>query len=135
MPLKRNESAAVAGAVESNGEGHEPLEFRENPRVNAQIDDYVRQNPKRWEFIKSMPRERLERTVVLQQIRASERQQKLTGGLLRKIEENPALKRDYEALLKHVPEGQRERAKTNIARTLVLSQSRAEKQSAAAVSV
>jgi hypothetical protein len=54
--------------------------------------------------------------------------QKMDNGLLRKVEGNPDLKRDYENLLKHVPEDQRERAKVSIARTLVLSQSRGERR-------
>ena len=83
---------------------------------------------KHWDLIKAMPRERLERTVVWQQVRSNTRKQKLDGGLLRKVEENPDLKRHYENLLKHVPEDQRDRAKVSIARTLVLSQSRGEKQ-------
>ena len=76
-----------------------------------------------------MPRERLERTVAWQQVRFNARRQKMDDGLLRKVEANPDLKRDYENLLKHVPENQRERAKVSIARTLVLSQSRGERQS------
>lgn len=136
MPTKRNETTAVGnGAPPSNGEDREPFEFRENPRVNAQIDEYIKQNPKRWAFIKSMSRERLERAHVWQQIRSSERQQRLTNGLLRRIDENPALKSAYDNLLQHIPEEQRERAKASIARTLVLSQSRAQKQSARTVAV
>ncbi|HEX3627091.1 MAG TPA: hypothetical protein VH280_16905 [Verrucomicrobiae bacterium] len=132
MPTKRNETAAAGnGATQSNGDGREAFEFRENPRVNAQIDEYIKQNPKRWAFIKSMSRERLERAHVWQQIRSSERQQKLTNGLLRRIDENPALKSAYDNLLQHVPEDQRERAKASIARTLVLSQSRAQKHGVA----
>ena len=136
MPTKRNETVAVGnGGSQSNGEEREPFEFRENPRVNAQIDDYIKQNPKRWAFIKSMSRERLERAHVWQQIRFSERQQRLTNGLLRRIDENPSLKSAYDNLLQHSPEDQRERAKASIARTLVLSQSRAQKQAAKAVTV
>lgn len=130
MPLKRADNSVANGAAAANGDHHAPFELRENPRINGQIDDYIKQNPKRWEFIKSMPRERLERALVWEQIRTSERQQKMNGGLLRKIEENPALKKDYEALLQHIPEGQRDRAKVSIARTLVLSQSRSQRQTA-----
>jgi hypothetical protein len=133
MPLKRSETAVAAGAAQSNGSANGPFEFRENPRVNAQIDGYIKQNPKRWAFIKSMPRERLERALVWEQIRTSERQQKMNGGLLRKIEENPALKKDYEALLAHIPEEQRNRVGVSIARTLVLSQSRSQRQTTGAV--
>jgi hypothetical protein len=50
-----------------------------------------------------MPRERLERTVVWQQLRFNNRKQKMDNGLLRKVEENPDLKRDYENLLNTFP--------------------------------
>jgi hypothetical protein len=128
--LKRNGRPVAEGAAEQNGNGtaNEGFEFRENDRINAQIDGYIKENPKHWDLIKAMPRERLERTVVWQQVRSNTRKQKLDGRLLRKVEENPDLKRDYENLLKHVPEDQRDRAKVSIARTLVLSQSRGEKQ-------
>ena len=91
---------------------------------------YIKANPKQWAFLKSLPRERLERAVVWEKIRNNEQRHKLDNGLLRKIEQNPALKKDYEALLKHIPEDQQERAKVAIARTLVLSQSRGQRQTA-----
>lgn len=129
--LKRDGKPLRADAGEGNGTGGngEPFAFRENDRINAQIDAYIKENPKHWEMIKAMPRERLERTVAWQQVRFNARRQKLDDGLLRKVEANPDLKRDYENLLKHVPESQRERAKVSIARTLVLSQSQGERQS------
>lgn len=127
--LKRNGKTAAESATQRNG--NEPTaeapEYRENERINAQIDEYIKENPQHWERIKAMPRERLERTVVWQQLRYNNRKQKLDNGLLRRVEDNPDLKRDYENLLKHVPEGERERARVSIARTLVLSQSRGER--------
>ncbi len=135
MPLKRNERVVEHGAVEPDGEGHEPFEIKENPRVNAQIDDYIKQNPKRWEFIKALPRERLERALVLEKMRSDNQRQKLNHGLFRKVDENPAFKKDCDALLKHYPENQREQVKVNIARDYVLTQSREQRQSRNAVGV
>lgn len=128
--LKRNGKPVAENAAEQSGNGttNESFEYRENDRINAQIDAYIKENPQHWDRIKAMPRERLERTVVWQQIRYNNRRQKLDNGLLRKVEDNPELKSAYENLLKHVPEGQRERARVSIARTLVLSQSRSERQ-------
>jgi len=127
--LKRNGKPVSDGAADQNGNGAtpEPLEYRENERINAQIDAYIKENPQHWDRIKAMPRERLERTVVWQQLRYNNRKQKLDNGLLRKVEDNPELKSAYDNLLKHVPEDQRERARVSIARTLVLSQSRSER--------
>lgn len=119
----------------SNGADNAPFEYRENDRINAQIDSYIKENPKHWESIKAMPRERLERHAVWQQLRFNNRKERLDNGLLRKIEENPDLKQDFEKLLERVPEGQRERARVSIARTLVLSQSRSQRQPKNAVGV
>jgi siroheme synthase (precorrin-2 oxidase/ferrochelatase) len=126
--LKRNGKPVAESAADQNGNtAPEPIEYRENDRINAQIDDYIKENSKHWERIKAMPRERLERTVVWQQIRYNDRKQKLDNGLLRKVEDNPELKSAYDNLLKHIPESERERARVSIARTLVLSQSRSER--------
>jgi hypothetical protein len=133
MALKRAETAAGNGAVQTNGEDHETFEFRENPRINAQIDGFIKQNPKRWAFIKSMSRERLERTLVWEKVRGQEQRQKLGDGLLKKIEQNPALKKDYDALMKHVPEDQKSRVSVQIARSLVFSQSRGQRQSTSGI--
>jgi hypothetical protein len=133
MSIKRPETAVGNGAVQqqANGDDHEEFEFRENPRINAQIDGYKKQFPKKWAFIKSMPRERLERALVLSKIRSYEQRQKLDRGLLRKVEDNPAFKKDCEAVLKHYPESQREQARVNMARNYVLSQSREQKRGVA----
>ena len=125
--LKRNGKPVAENAAEQNGAAN-TFEFRENDRINAQINGYIKENPKHWEVIKAMPRERLERHVVFQQLRFNARKEKLDNGLLRKIEENPELKQDFEKLLARVPEPQRDRARVSIARTLVMSQSRSQRQ-------
>src|SRR5687767_8489247 len=101
--LKRN--GKPVDSTEQNGASNEPLEFRENDRINAQIDGYIKENSRHWNLIKSMPRERLERTVVWQQLRFNSRKEKMDNGLLRKVEENPELKRDYENLRKTCSRG------------------------------
>ena len=96
--LKRNGKPVAENAAEQNGAAN-TFEFRENDRINAQINGYIKENPKHWEVIKAMPRERLERHVVFQQLRFNARKEKLDNGLLRKIEANPELKQDFEKLL------------------------------------
>jgi hypothetical protein len=132
MPLKRSTTSVETETAGQNGEDR-PFEIKENPRVNAQIDGYIKANPKQMAFLKSLSRERLERAVVWEKIRHNEQQQKLNGGLFKRIEQNPAMKKDYDALMKHVPENERERVSVQIARTLVFSQSRGQRQSANAV--
>lgn len=89
--------------------------FRNNPQVDAKIDDYIKNNPKHWEYIQSMPRERMERAMVLHEVQKNERQQKIDQGILRKLERDPELKQTYENLVKDLPEDQREQAMISIA--------------------
>src|SRR6266480_2320403 len=48
--------ASTAPAAEAN----EPREYRNIPEVDAKIDCYIKENPKRWAYIQGLPRERLE---------------------------------------------------------------------------
>jgi hypothetical protein len=92
--------------------------YRDNPDVNARIDDYIAQNPKRWEYIQSMPRERLERALVLADVQKNERQQKMASGVMKNLDKDPELKKTYENLVAHLPESEREKAIVSIARTM-----------------
>lgn len=103
--------------------------FRENPQVNAKIDDYIKNNPKRWEYIQSMPRERMERAMVLHEVQKNEQREKLDKGILRRLDKDPELKQTCENLVKNLPEGEREKAMISIARNITMRQSRAQSQS------
>lgn len=122
MSLRRSRGAdAPADAIATEtpaGEGGAQTttgQFRENPQVNAKIDDYIKANPKHWAYIQQMPRERLERALVLQEVQKHDRQQKMRAGIQRKLEQDPELKQAYEQLVKNLPEDQREKAMINIA--------------------
>ncbi|MGD0061683.1 MAG: hypothetical protein ABSD58_19925 [Verrucomicrobiia bacterium] len=93
----------------------QPGQYRDNPKVNARIDEYIKNNPKHWDYIKTMPRERLERALVLSEVNKLDRLQKMKDGILRKLEQNPELKQAYETLVKGLPEDQREKAMVSIA--------------------
>ena len=56
--------------------------YRINPEVEAKIDDWIKENPKNWNYIQAMPRDRLERTVVLNEVRQIERQQRMRDGMM-----------------------------------------------------
>ncbi len=84
--------------------------FRDNAEINAKIDAYIQQNPKYWQYVQSMPRERMERAMVLTKVQQQERQQKLDQGVLRKIEGDPELKQSLQALVKDLPEDQKQNA-------------------------
>jgi hypothetical protein len=94
----------------------EPTNYRINPEVEAKIDAFIKENPKTWNYLQAMPRERLERTVVLDEVRQLERQQRMRDGLMKKINNDPKLKQAYDILVKDVPEDQREEVMTQMQR-------------------
>ena len=90
--------------------------FRNNPEVDAKIDAYIKENPKYWAYVQTMPRDRLERTVVLNEVREIDRQQRIREGVLKQVNRNPELKRAYDLLVKDLPEDQKEGVIAQIAR-------------------
>ena len=91
--------------------------FRSNPEVDAKIDAYIKENPKYWTYVQAMPRERLERSVVLNEVRELDRQQRMREGMMNCINANPGLKHAYETLVKDLPEDQKEGVIAQIARS------------------
>ena len=68
----------LKGKAKTQDESTEqPGQYRDNPKVNARIDEYIKNNPKHWDYIQSMPRERLERALVLSEVNKQDRQQKM----------------------------------------------------------
>lgn len=113
--IKRTKSNGAESAPQA---GESTPAFRENPEINAKIDAYIAENPKRWEYVQSMPRERLERAIILADVQKQERQQKMASGVMRNLEKDPALKKTYENLVAHLPENEREKAIISIAKTM-----------------
>ena len=66
---------------------NDPQKFRENAEVNSKIDTYIQKNPKEWSYIQAMPRERLERSLVLQSVQKEERKEKMRASILKKLDE------------------------------------------------
>src|ERR1700691_3800938 len=107
--------SAPNGASGANAP-QEPPTYRVNPEVEAKIDTYIKENPKHWAYVQGMPRDRLERTVALNEVRQIERQQRMRDGLMQRINSNPKLKEAYETLVRDVPEDQREEVMAQMAR-------------------
>ena len=106
----------------------EPTVYRTNPEVEGKIDAYIKENPKHWSYLQGMPRDRLERTVVLNEVRQVERQQRIRDGMMKRINNDPKLKEAYEILVKDVPEEQREEVMSQIARQTQRAVSRSQTQ-------
>jgi hypothetical protein len=94
--------------------GNAPAQFRDNPEINAKIDAYIKNNPKEWAYIQSMPPERMARTIVLQAVNKVERQERVRTSVLRKLDENPELKAAYQTLVKNLPADQQEKMMANL---------------------
>ncbi len=122
---KPRPTSSATGTTNSAGD---QAPYRINPEVDAKIDAYIRENPKYWSYVQGMPRERLERSVVLNEVQKLERQQRVREGLMKQINDNPQLKEAFETIVKSVPEGERENVMLQVAgqarRTIARSQSR-----------
>jgi hypothetical protein len=81
--------------------------FRNNAEVDAKIDTHIRENPEHWNWIQSLPRQRLERMLILNEVRHLDRQQFVKQGIIERVEADPDRKQAYEILMKDVPEDQR----------------------------
>ncbi|MGP8200799.1 MAG: hypothetical protein ACLQU4_14990 [Limisphaerales bacterium] len=102
--------------VAGNGEADSGDAHRDNPRVNAKIDDWIKNNEKHWAYIQALPRERLERALALHEVQKIERGEKLDAGIWRKINQDPDKKRALETMVKHLPEGERQEAMISLER-------------------
>lgn len=113
--MSKTKSSAPTSAS-GNAAPQDMPTFRSNPQVDAKIDAYIKENPKYWTYVQAMPRERLERTVVLNEVREVDRQQRMREGILKQINRNPETRRAYELLVKDLPEEEREGLIARLAR-------------------
>ena len=118
MSLKRSDKN-----TNGNGTAAEPTadspKYRDNVEINAKIDAYIQANPKEWAYIQGLPRERLERMLVLQNVNKIERRERIRASVTKQLEANPELKEAYRKLVKNLPAEQQEKAMATIAaRTL-----------------
>ena len=114
--MSKPKTSAPPGAGGNAAPTDQPT-FRSNPEVDAKIDAYIKDNPNYWAYVQAMPRERLERTVVLNEVRELDRQQRMREGLMKRISTNPSLKNAYDTLVKDLPEDQKESVIAQIARS------------------
>lgn len=123
--MNKKPSPAPTNASGTGAPQDQPT-FRSNPEVDAKIDAYIKENPKHWAFVQAMPRERLERTVILNEVREADRQNRQRESVMRHVNRNPELKQAYDLLVKDLPEDQRQEAIAQLARqaSRVLSRSR-----------
>lgn len=118
MSLKRSDKNTNGNGASADAGGDSP-KLRDNVEINAKIDAYIQSNPKEWAYIQGLPRERLERMLVLQQVNKLDRRERIRASVMKQLEANPELKEAYKKLVKNLPAEQQERAMMSIAsRTL-----------------
>jgi hypothetical protein len=118
MSLKRSDKNINGNGAATDAAGDLP-KYRDNVEINAKIDSYIKANPKEWTYIQGLPRERLERMLVLQNVNKVERRARIRASVAKQLEANPELKEAYRKLVKNLPAEQQERAMMSIAaRTL-----------------
>jgi len=114
MSKTKAQSAPPAAAGPTAAATDQPT-YRNNPEVDAKIDAHIREHPKYWAYVQGMPRERLERALILTEVQKIDRQQRMREGLMSRINANPELKQAFDTLVKNVPEDQRENVIAQIA--------------------
>ena len=118
MAIKRTNAEGAQSGTSTEPKpdaANEAQSFRENAEVNAKIDAFIEKNPKEWSYIQSMPRTRLERSLVLQAVQKEERREKLRESVMKKLDANPEMKEAYRILVKNLPEEQQEKAMVSLA--------------------
>jgi len=110
----KTKNPPVGGTNGANAGDNNPHEYRINVEVDAKIDAYIKENPKDWAYIQAMPRDRLERSLVLEEVKKLDRQQRIRDGVMKEVNANPELKQAYETLLKGVPEHLRDSLMTQV---------------------
>ena len=115
MSLKRTDKTSTGNGTASAEPANDTPKLRDNAEVNTKIDAYIKANPKEWAYIQGLPRDRLERSLVLQYVNKTERRERVRTAVLKKLDENPELKEAYRTLVKNLPAEQQEKAMASIA--------------------
>lgn len=115
MSLKRTDRTSNGNGTASAEPANDTPKLRDNAEVNTKIDAYIKANPKEWTYIQGLPRDRLERSLVLQYVNKTERRERVRTAVLKKLDENPELKEAYRTLVKNLPADQQEKAMASIA--------------------
>ena len=99
----KNPPTGDNGATASN----EP-NFRTNPELEAKIDDWIKENPKDWKYITTLPIDRLRRTLVLNDIRRTEARERIDEETLNQVKNDPKRMEAYDVLTEGMSEKQRD---------------------------
>ena len=85
-----------------------------NKEANPSSGPKVKPMPKAAPIM-AMPRDRLERSIVLTEVQKLDRQQRIRDGIMKEINSKPELKQAYDTLLQSVPENMRDSVMAQVA--------------------
>ncbi len=95
-------------------------EPKRNPEIDAKIDRYMKDHPERVEYLKTVPREHLERKAMLQDAMKYharlERQSVEESAVQKFLKENPEIAEKIEQKIVNVPDEQKQKARLNLGR-------------------
>lgn len=75
--MKSTKTSEKPSTTGSTSPKDQPAFLRANPKMDGKIDNYIWKNPMYWAYVQNMPRERLERAIVLTEVRALELQKRM----------------------------------------------------------
>lgn len=93
---------------------------KRNPEIDAKIDRYMKDHPERVDYLKTVPREHLERKAMLQDAlkyaSRLERQSVEESAVQKFLKENPDIAEKIEQKIVNVPDEQKQKARLNLGR-------------------
>ena len=96
--------------------------LRRNPEIDAKLDKFIGENPGLSQYYNALSKDELVRKLMLGKMQRSEYTNGRNDEIKAWVEEHPEVKSRIEERIRNVPEGNRERAFINAAKTEALKQ-------------
>ena len=112
MALRKTTQATAPGATVTEPPADDT---QLNPEIDKKIDEFIKNNPKQFEYYNSLPKQRLVRVAILKDIQARDRTERTRSAILRKLDADPEMKQSVETLVRNLPEETKRKAMANIA--------------------
>lgn len=94
-----------------------------NPEIQAKIDRFKQDNPKYVEYLKNLPRERVENIAILRRVELQEQKERMQQATVRKLEQwlgqHPDAAQKIAERLQKIPQEKQAGAKINMIRNAI----------------
>lgn len=101
MALRKSRGPTATSASERT-QPRESQKFATSPENEKRIDDFIRNNPKRFDYYNSLPKERLVRAAMLKDLEAQERAKRTRSAILRKLDADPEIEKSLKVNARHL---------------------------------